>query len=96
MKNMSLTNTNSKGQVVIPKKMRDHLGIKPEVPLSIVEAGDGIFISPIKEVITDSEAESSYLKLLEKTKGAWRDKDHRAKQRSEIELKASKQRKKLW
>ncbi len=98
MKIGSFTTTNDKGQVVIPKDIRDSLGIDSNVTLNITVAGGGIYIHPVEEFITKSETESSYLQLLEKTKGAWAndDWDELRYSRSKTELNASKSRKEPW
>lgn len=98
MKIGSFMQTNTKGQIVIPKSIRDALGIDPNVTLNITLAGKGIYIYPVEEFLSKIDKESSYIRLLEKTKGTWKDEDwsRSRKKRSETELKASKLRKKLW
>ena len=98
MKVGSFTTTNDKGQLVIPKEMRDALGIDSGVTLNLVLAGNGIYIYPVEEFITKAEMESSYLRLLEKTKGTWANEDwgEVEQNRSKIELEASKSRKNQW
>ena len=98
MKIGTVTNTNSKGQLVIPKEIRDALGIDSTVTLNMMVTGKGIYIYPVEEFITKLESESSYTSLLEKTKGAWNDEDwdEIENKRSEIELKASESRKNRW
>lgn len=98
MKIGSFTNTNDKGQLVIPKDMRDALGIDSSVTLNLVLAGNGIYVYPVEEFITKSETESSYIQLLGKTKGSWASDDFNdtEKNRSRIELEASKSRKNQW
>lgn len=98
MKVGTVTTTNDKGQLVIPKEMRDALGIDSGATLNLVLAGRGIYVYPVEEFLTKSEAESSYLQLLQKTKGTWADEDWGGlrQQRSEVELKASENRKNRW
>jgi AbrB family looped-hinge helix DNA binding protein len=98
MKVGSFTTTNDKGQLVIPKDMRDALGIDSSVTLNLVLAGNGIYVYPVEEFITKSETESSYIQLLEKTKSAWANDDFNdvEQNRSRIELEASKSRKNRW
>ncbi len=100
MKIGTFTTTNDKGQLVIPKEIRDALGIDSSVTLNIVLAGNGIYVYPVEEFITKSETENSYLHLLEKTKGAWAedngDLDKLQQKRSSVELKASESRKNQW
>lgn len=94
----TITKTNQKGQLVIPKEFRDFLGINSEVLLSVVLRGCGVFISPVSEVITKARIEPSYSAILEKTRGAWRGDDwpQTRKKRRKIELQASKNRKQVW
>ena len=98
MKIGSFTTTNDKGQLVIPKDMRDVLGIDSSVTLNVILAGDGIYIYPVHEFITKAETESSYLQLLEKTRGTWSDEnwDVIKQTRSKLELDASESRKTSW
>jgi len=90
---------NKKGQIVIPKQIRDTLGITANVSLNIILRGEGMYIYPIKRVITKEE--SDLLKVLEKTQGAWADSDwkefdKREKQRRRLELKEAKKAKNAW
>lgn len=98
MKIGSFTTANDKGQIVIPKDIRDALAIESGATLNIIKSGNGIYIYLVEEFITRAETESSYLQLLEKTQGKWsNDSDVALEQkRSLLELKASKARKELW
>lgn len=98
MKIGSFTTPNDKGQIVIPKEIRDALGIDNNVTLNVILAGKGIYIYPVEEFLTKVEGESSYIKLLEKTKGTWKneDWDTTRSRKSKIELTASKKRKNIW
>lgn len=98
MKIGSFTTPNDKGQIVIPKEMRDILAIDTTVTLNMILAGKGIYIYPVEEFLTKTERESSYLKLLEKTKGTWKDENWEKlrEKKSKIELNASKLRKTVW
>ncbi len=89
---------NQKGQIVIPKEIRDSLGIDSQVALNLIVRGNGIYIQPIEEVIIKTEKENSYLEVLRKTQGAWKKKDWGSlrKKRKKIELAASEKRKKAW
>jgi AbrB family looped-hinge helix DNA binding protein len=87
---------NTKGQIVIPKEMRDKLGIDEHVTLNITLVGNGIHVYPVSHFVTKAEKESSYLKLLGKTKGAWGTDASKQDQRRESELTASAKRKKAW
>jgi AbrB family looped-hinge helix DNA binding protein len=102
MKLGTFTRTNEKGQIVIPQAMRKSLGIDANVILNIRLTGNGIYIYPIDDFITKTEGESSYLQLLETTKGTWangqgsKDEKKQEKIQSDIELKAAKARKDAW
>ena len=89
-----ITQTNEKGQIVIPKAIRDSLGINKNIPLKIVQRGGGIYLYPIRELIEDIDGNTSYLKILEKTQGAWAGDDwpETEKRRHKIEIKAAKRR----
>lgn len=93
-----ITKPNQKGQIVIPKEMRETLGITADIPLNLVVRGQGIYIYPVEEVVTKAEKENSYLDLLSKTQGTWQKEDWGLlkSRRREIELKSSKRRKKAW
>ncbi|OGY09424.1 MAG: hypothetical protein A2782_01225 [Candidatus Blackburnbacteria bacterium RIFCSPHIGHO2_01_FULL_43_15b] len=62
---------NTKGQIVIPKKVRDFLKINENVPLNLQQVDQGIYIHPISEVVTKQETETSFTDILRKTQGAW-------------------------
>ncbi len=67
MKIGTVTKANKKGQLVIPKEIRDELNIKQGTPLNIVQRGEGVYIYPISAVVTKAEEEKSYLEILRKT-----------------------------
>lgn len=92
---------NSKGQVVIPKKIRDELNIDENTPLNFSVMAGGIWIHPVKEIITDKELKDShnlYLEVLEKTRGILAGKPYykNEKARRKLALKASREREKAW
>ena len=93
-----ITRTNQKGQLVIPKKVRDGLGINPNVYLNLLVRGKGIFIYPVEEIISKTENENSYMEILQKTQGSWEKENWNllSRKRKTIELKASLKRKKKW
>lgn len=98
MKVVTITQANQKGQVVIPKKIRETLDIDVDTPLNLVLRGGGVYIYPVEEIITKTESENSFVNLLQKTKGKWaNDEWNKTKRkRKSIELKASRTRKQLW
>lgn len=92
-----ILNPNEKGQVVIPKEIREKLGINSDTPLNVVLRGSGIYIYPIEGIISRSKVENSYLKTLGKTKGVWAkiETGPTAKKRH-LELSAAARRRKTW
>lgn len=96
MKIGKLSNTNSKGQVVIPQEYRDLLGITPEVPLNIVPRFNGLFLEPVSDIIPKVKTDDMYAVVLESTKGAWGNISLVNKEKEELELKESESRKREW
>lgn len=95
---LTITKPNQKGQVVIPKKIRDSLGINANVLLQAVIKGGGVYLYPIRDIVKQVEHESSYLKILSRTKGAWADENWQPikARRKKIEFRASQKRKQAW
>ncbi len=91
----TIANTNTKGQLVIPQKMRNELGIDPDKYLKISLVDTGIFIQPITSIKTNLGDKAHYLNTLKKTQGSWK-KDEPSSQKRELELKASQKRKQTW
>lgn len=99
MKITTISQTNAKGQVVIPKSVRDLLGITPQTLLNIVLRGEGVYLYPIKEFLTYEKETFPYLEILKRTQGAW-GKDLKEekleRKRKRLELMATKRNKKEW
>lgn len=99
MKIENITKPNEKGQIVIPKEIRESLGVGPDTQLHITMRGKGLYIYPIQDIIHIGDGEqSSYESILKKTKGKWASEkwaDVRAERRKN-ELKASQARKEAW
>lgn len=93
-----ISQTNEKGQIVIPKKIRDALGINKNVPLNIIQKDRGIYIHAVEIIQSQEEKNKAFLKILEKTQGTWAGDDwpETEKRRRKIELKASRRRKNAW
>lgn len=93
-----ITKTNQKGQLVIPKEMRQTLGIDTDVPLNLILEREGIYIYPVDEVVAKLEKENSYVDILKKTQGTWSKEGWSAvrRKREKIETVASKRRKQIW
>ncbi|NQU82600.1 MAG: AbrB/MazE/SpoVT family DNA-binding domain-containing protein [Parcubacteria group bacterium] len=68
-----ITKPNEKGQIVIPKKIRDALGIDKDTYLNLVVKDNSVYLYPISDVLIrdKNKKEDSYYKTLEKTKGKW-------------------------
>lgn len=94
-----ITQTNEKGQIVIPKRIRDQLGITPQVPLNVVVSGQSVYLYPLRSVSQRSESDQeSYLSILKKAQGSWAAEDWGPlrKKRRAIELAASQRNKNAW
>jgi AbrB family looped-hinge helix DNA binding protein len=97
MKIGNIVKPNEKGQLVIPKEIRDTLGITSQTSLHIVFRGDGFYIYPIREIISEGGQENVYSKILETTRGAWlAGTGKRAAGKRTVELAASARRKRRW
>ena len=46
---MAIVKTHAKGQIIIPKDIRDRLGIKPGKQLSVKVVGDHVEIKPLPD-----------------------------------------------
>lgn len=94
---IAITQPNTKGQVVIPKKIRDTLGIESGTPLHVAIKNGGVFLKPLRDV-DEYEEENSFLHILKKTQGAWRNENlvSMEKRRRGIELASTKKRKTAW
>lgn len=94
----NIVEPNSKGQIVIPKTVRDALNITPQTLLNLVVRGNAIYLYPVDQIVTKAEGESAYLKLLEQTQGTWAndDWDKQYKKQRAIEIAASRKNKQLW
>ena len=98
----TIVTPNTKGQIVIPKKVRDELNITQNTPLNIRIMDDGIYIHPITEVVTNAEEDKRHrilLQILRETQGAWADDkgfDKRQKKMRKMEIAAAKRMRKAW
>ena len=92
-----ITTAGDKGQIVIPKSIRNDLGIDNNTPLHISLVGEGIYIYPISAIVPKINKENLYVDILKKTLGSWGlTKKSKAVSKKRLELKASKARKQLW
>lgn len=94
MKIQHMTKPNEKGQIVIPKDLRDELGINAKVFLHLVKKGPGIYIYPVEEVTGSFDTVDSFAAILAKTRGGWgpasAEEKRRERAQRALELKASK------
>lgn len=94
-----IAKTNQKGQVVIPKKIRDSLGITADVSLHILIRDKGVYMYPITNIVTPHSYTESYFAILTKTKGAWSDERTQSRKNTEHrkrEWAESRMRKQPW
>lgn len=101
MKVGKISFANKKGQLVIPKKYRDELGITDETPLHIVKNEAGLLIYPLAEVPVPSAKQwdkKAYEHLLVASQGAWGDEGWQEgeERQRDVELKATREGKKEW
>lgn len=91
----TIVTPNTKGQIVIPQKMRGSLGITADTPLHLSLVGEAILVQPIRSVITTKDSDAAFMELLKKTAGSWAGDDwpKTEKKRKQIELTAAKKRK---
>ncbi|RWM74016.1 MULTISPECIES: AbrB/MazE/SpoVT family DNA-binding domain-containing protein [Mesorhizobium] len=59
----------SKGQVTIPKEIRDHLGIGPGSEVEFVPTDDGARVVAVNENISEEEASRNFSRLLDQMAG---------------------------
>lgn len=93
--------SNKKGQVVVPRQIREDLGIVEGVPLKFAVWGPGMYVLPMeltpKNLAFDNGA---VLEILKRTQGSWseetpKEKEMEAKRRK-FELVASKKARNAW
>lgn len=100
MKYNTITQINSKGQVVIPKAVRETLSITKDTLLKIVARGEGVYLYPVKEVAIGQGANDAYLKILEMAQGSWgpatKEEIAWEKKKRKLGLKAAKRRRNAW
>ena len=96
-----ITKPNSKGQIVIPKKIREELDIDKNTHLNIVVRDRGLYVYPIDGIKTDYPLNRRlFLEFLKKNRGRWgpasKEELEKEKKRRALELRASKRRKQAW
>ena len=100
MKIGTLVVANEKGQIVIPKAMREAVGIGEDTWLQMVTSGESIVMYPITDVVRRWGSRTAFRDVLVRTAGAWgpmsQAEKAREKQRRKIELEAAKRRRQAW
>lgn len=95
-----ITNVGTKGQIVIPSKMRKTLGLEPGVPVSVNLVGESIYVQPVSVTPKVAEDNSVYLEILKKVQGSWGPETEEEKKmerkRKKLELAAAKRSRNAW
>ena len=60
----------TKGQVTIPKQIRDHLGIRPGSEVEFVATDDGAKLIPVNENLSEEEASRRFSEVLDRLEGS--------------------------
>lgn len=91
----TIVTPNTKGQIVIPYKIRQNLGITAQTSLQLLQAGQSIVLHPISDIIRKIDSDSTYLEVLKRTQGSWAGDDwpKTEKRRHQIEQRAALKRK---
>lgn len=99
----AIIQANAKGQIVIPKHIRETLQIDQKTYLRLITRGSVIYLEPIKEFVgaeSQKLRNQLFLKVLQRTQGAWGPETKAEKvlekKRRALESRASKARKKAW
>lgn len=92
---------NAKGQIVIPWRMREDLGIDENTQLQIVTSGQSVVMYPLVGVVRRNRmGRETFREVLARTAGAWgpatKEDLRLEKARRKRELAASKRRAKAW
>jgi AbrB family looped-hinge helix DNA binding protein len=88
-----ITQVNTKGQIVIPKKYREKAGISTGAHLKIQYTENGILITNLNiQNDTESLRKEHFLKTLERTAGAWGPETEEEKQDRKKRLRLEKKR----
>lgn len=93
-----ITQPNTKGQIVIPYKMRKSLGIDKDTPLQLFQVGEAVMVRPLHSMKTNLQTKEAKLEVLRKTAGSWAGDDwpETEKKMHVVEIAASKKRKTSW
>ena len=102
MKITTILSTNTKGQIVLPFRMRKALEIDEHVSLYVTLADKKIVIEPIMDIVTHPIAHpnASRLDVLRSIQGSWGEatasEEEAEKARSDREQAATEERRRAW
>ncbi len=102
MKITTIISTNTKGQIVLPFRMRKALEIDEHVSLYVTLADKKIVIEPIVDIVTHPivHANASRLDLLRSIQGSWGEataaEEEAEKARRDQERTATQERRSAW
>lgn len=98
--------SNSKGQITIPKRLRQELEINEKTPLATIGSAGKLILTPIESVNPKTrpwtpQRNKKLLEALLATKGSWSEEDGKAwdemrKRRRRIELAAARKNRAAW
>lgn len=95
--NYAIVSSNAKGQIVIPKAMREVLGITADSQLYLSVKDQTLCIQPFVSSMS-AKRDKTYAEILAETRGGWAGDNWPAEEAKyhRIELAASKKAKKAW
>ena len=101
MKIGKILRPNKKGQIVIPKEIRNELGIDQYSTLNLLIRDNGFYVHPITSIGAKTKTDNTaFLKMLKETQGAWgsasKEEIKKEKERRKLELKAAARSKNAW
>ena len=79
---MATTTVSSKGQVVIPRAVREKYGLTPGTRLEVAESGEGLVLAPLRQA-RSSGRRAGWRALRGSAKGTSALKEHLAEHRRE-------------
>ncbi len=97
----TIVTPNIKGQIVIPKKIRDDLNISAGQLFNVIVSNGGIHMYPVNEVVTQEETDNkraALLQILKNTRGILKGKPYYKNEKAmrKLELEEARERKRAW
>lgn len=94
----NIVQPNTKGQIVIPYKIRKLLGIDKDTLLQLSQVGESVVMRPVRGVVTSRDKHQMLIEVLKKTQGAWRGEpfDPNEDKREDLEFESTKKLKRAW